>query len=594
MRTILAAVVAALALSLHVFVPQQASALPTTVSGGIQRTDATFTKAGSPYLIEKTLEIPAGVNLTVEAGVEIRSSASQPLFWAQGSIRLNGTATEPIKIFAPAIQSIIKVADASELSSVVLNHVHIQGAGQLLEGYPMSKVSIKNSEIFNTTGGLDLSPSNNSMEFENNVFSNSGTFRIYYDGYLPGQITFKNNLFLGNSEAKNLFEISNSWGSNLSITQNTFRGAGPVISVNRAQDSQLPPFSMNSNYWDTTSLLKIAERTLDETDSIAYKGSIDVSGYLAQAPAGAPATSILQALFKKYEPTNLTLEKITSSTAEFKWVAPIAKYGPDEVGFVIEASKTANFDYVEFASNVYQGKVLGKLEYLTPDKGYFVRVSAYSGENYFAYSSILTIKTAKQGPPAAPSLKIQGLSPTLLTYSILPSDDTGGVAQEEVSYKAFVSKDLGATWVLNSTHSFVDGLEAQVRNVQPKSNLWLKAVAVSSFGESLASDVIKSVGLAIPAPDLSVFMAAKTGAILNLTTAEMAFIDQPFSYKIFVSTNGKTFTLKGTCAGQQLINLTNYTVTKLKAKTKYWVKAVLSTPAGDSIASKVVTFTTSK
>jgi hypothetical protein len=65
MRRILLVVLLAFSSSL---VPISSSSAATTI-GGIANSDLVLTKSQSPYSMSSTLQIPAGVKVTVEAGV---------------------------------------------------------------------------------------------------------------------------------------------------------------------------------------------------------------------------------------------------------------------------------------------------------------------------------------------------------------------------------------------------------------------------------------------------------------------------------------------------------------------------------------------
>ena len=70
-----------------------------TEVSGILNTNTTWTLSGSPYTIINTVQIPSGIVLTIEPGVEINANALDPgrqLFTVKGAIIANGTSDKLI------------------------------------------------------------------------------------------------------------------------------------------------------------------------------------------------------------------------------------------------------------------------------------------------------------------------------------------------------------------------------------------------------------------------------------------------------------------------------------------------------------------
>lgn len=66
-----------------------------TVVGGNLAEDANFTLAGSPYVVAEDLIVPAGITLTIEAGVTVTFAKRRNLR-IQGALAVNGTADQPV------------------------------------------------------------------------------------------------------------------------------------------------------------------------------------------------------------------------------------------------------------------------------------------------------------------------------------------------------------------------------------------------------------------------------------------------------------------------------------------------------------------
>ncbi len=68
-----------------------------TAIGGTLASNTTFTLAGSPYVLTSDLIVPAGITLTVEAGVTIQMPTQRHLR-VQGVLNVNGTAAQKVNI----------------------------------------------------------------------------------------------------------------------------------------------------------------------------------------------------------------------------------------------------------------------------------------------------------------------------------------------------------------------------------------------------------------------------------------------------------------------------------------------------------------
>jgi len=71
----------------------------TTVPGGTLPGDTTWDAAGSPFILEGDIVVPAGVTLTIEAGVDVGWNGTNALI-VEGGLVVNGTAAAPVNIYA--------------------------------------------------------------------------------------------------------------------------------------------------------------------------------------------------------------------------------------------------------------------------------------------------------------------------------------------------------------------------------------------------------------------------------------------------------------------------------------------------------------
>src|SRR4051812_21145088 len=94
-----AAVAVALVASMMVPTPSSEAAGAGGVVGGVVATDTVW-EAGS-YTAASAVQVPAGVTLTLSAGVQLSTSAATA-FSVAGTLRVEGTAAAPVRIGSSA------------------------------------------------------------------------------------------------------------------------------------------------------------------------------------------------------------------------------------------------------------------------------------------------------------------------------------------------------------------------------------------------------------------------------------------------------------------------------------------------------------
>jgi parallel beta-helix repeat protein len=238
--------------------------------GGTLASDATWTKAGSPYLLVSSLSVPLGVTLTIEAGVTV------DLYYYNlnvgGSLQAVGTKDEPV-IFSSGtsawstprvyFQSGSTPWNASTGSGCNIDHAVFNGASLYVSGCS-PKVSnsyftnLQNAALYNNNGSplivnnaFDISnyaiytnggnpvisknfikattgiyAGNNAYISDNNITGCSNGILLY--GY---DVTIERNLFTGNSYGI-LAGQSTSLIQNNTFSQNTIGISGGGIIVN--------------------------------------------------------------------------------------------------------------------------------------------------------------------------------------------------------------------------------------------------------------------------------------------------------------------------------------------------------------------------
>jgi hypothetical protein len=149
---------------------------------------------------------------------------------------------------------------------------------------------------------------------QRNVFVNSGGLSV---GFSEGRdVSILNNLFIGPSTTGYWVESWASYGGQLEVHNNEFRG-GPYIAVQLKPDYKDAKISATANFWGSQSLADISKMVNDRSDSLSYVNTIDISGPLSAAALGTPTNSILQADKATQKPAadkkaaeNVTLERL--------------------------------------------------------------------------------------------------------------------------------------------------------------------------------------------------------------------------------------------------------------------------------------------
>jgi hypothetical protein len=274
-------------------VPICSSSAATTI-GGIANSDLVLTKSQSPYSLSSTLQIPAGVKVIVEAGVEIQSNGLETMFWNQGNLTFNGTRENPIRLTGkPSVYVLTKNAQIGSqlnITGVLFNGGTRVWSNQGYSGY--FSLVFEDNEVQDVTDFIYVWYLLNRAVIQRNVFVNSGGLSV---GFGEGKdVSILNNLFIGPSTTGYWVESWASYGGQLEVHNNEFRG-GPYIAVQLKPDYKDAKISATSNFWGTQSTVDISKMVNDRNDSLSYVNTIDISGPLSQSALGTPVNSILQA-----------------------------------------------------------------------------------------------------------------------------------------------------------------------------------------------------------------------------------------------------------------------------------------------------------
>ncbi len=287
MKTLIRIVVVGFIMTL--LVPASASVF----TGGLLQADMTLTKANSPYQITEPIQIPEGVTLTVEAGVEIFSNSGKELFYINGNVKVLGSATEPVRITSKGTVFYPKNARTARIE-VRYAAIDGQGSGSLVAptGYSQNAHYTFSDSDFTNFGGYSYIWYPLSFVAERNVFLNSPGFSVGFDGRNGNPApAFRNNLFTGapkSTYGKQFWiEAWASYGSTLEVSGNTFSG-GPYTAILTTTTYDVQQLNARANYWGSTDAVAIASMVSDKSDGLDYGTLIDTSGFLTAPNPAAP------------------------------------------------------------------------------------------------------------------------------------------------------------------------------------------------------------------------------------------------------------------------------------------------------------------
>ena len=242
-------------LSLAVTVPVLAAplAIGTTIAGG--DVSGTWDIAGSPYLINGNITVPAGATLTIDPGVQVLFQSWYSLT-VNGTLIADGTASAPILFTADSSSPgwlgirFINASDSSSLSYAIVEKGHASGADPLNRGGGIyidgSSPTISHSTIRNNTatysgGGIYLNNSNATLIantiINNGTQSNGGGLAVWYS----------NPVLTDNVISGNTVSISGGYTTPTGSGAGLFlRSSDAILTGNLISDNHINA-SLNSN-----------------------------------------------------------------------------------------------------------------------------------------------------------------------------------------------------------------------------------------------------------------------------------------------------------------------------------------------------------
>ena len=244
-------------------------------------------------MITSTLHIPEGVILRVDPEVALHSQVND-MFLVRGPLITEGSADNEI-VFNDIGGNIFNGKFAGAAMSVSVNHVSLRNGSSI---WPATgdanygSLTLRNSQITDTSDYSYIWYPANNMLIEKNVFSNSAGFSIGFSSGTTDKVVVRNNRFV--SKHPSLPDYMDYWIRNwacycpdsLKVEFNSFLDDGIAVELESGHDST--SLDAKNNYWGTNDEQVIASKIYDQNDDITTAGTIPFNPYLSEPHGNTP------------------------------------------------------------------------------------------------------------------------------------------------------------------------------------------------------------------------------------------------------------------------------------------------------------------
>lgn len=315
--------------------------------GGILDTNTTWTQENSPYEITETIQIPAGVVLTIEAGVTVSFSGEGNMFLVDGEIHAQGTANNKIVFEGNGADIFFSILTSD--CSLSLDYCVFDNGNRLLSvDESVGQVILRHSKITNIPEVSDLYHWYQPCFIEYNLFIDAAGFAFYnWFGEDSGAtMHVRYNAVKSNSE---VFVIvsPNVHGQGYVVQFNSFVDVdGTILAVNSGLGDTVD-ITATENYWGTTDTSIIDSLILDKNDAIDRPEAIVYSPIL-DAPHLDGAILPIMVSFD-YSPITVYADveidfDASASFAEYSAITSYAwNFGDGTVDTLVDATATHTF-----------------------------------------------------------------------------------------------------------------------------------------------------------------------------------------------------------------------------------------------------------
>lgn len=272
-----------------------------TSVGGVLSSDTTWTTSGSPYLITSTVQVPEGVTLTIEPGVEVEASLGlTDMFLVHGTVSAIGQSSSRISFDGAGSANFFspKSSPGSMLVHVEYADIHDGKSLWPPSGHEQyGHLVLRHSAVSNLTYYSYIWYPQQDVFIEYNTFVNSLGFSI---GHGAGdasnvKVYVRWNRFVSFGEGFSAYPawIANwvSYGNSKTVVNGNAFGSMPAGKYVLYLPPGYPDTAMDGtgNYWGTTDTSVIESLIYDKNDDITTASVIPYSPALSAAPSEVPA-----------------------------------------------------------------------------------------------------------------------------------------------------------------------------------------------------------------------------------------------------------------------------------------------------------------
>ena len=244
----------------------------TTYVSGRMSEDATWTAAGSPYVVTGDVELAHEARLTLEPGVVLLGQ--DRLFEVYGQLSAAGTSGQPVVVRDTHLRGrgIYLFPSTMETFTIDVRGADIDGGS--LQGGGLSMYgtwSLRDSLVTNIDSEMYLWYPRDDCYIERNVFLNAGKISV---GLHQANLYVTNNLFFRSSSESPHDACVENWaafsGHEVVVALNTFMNPG-TLAVSLPDWSSSGRLSAVNNYWSVPAddEVTIAQMIFDRNDNLS-------------------------------------------------------------------------------------------------------------------------------------------------------------------------------------------------------------------------------------------------------------------------------------------------------------------------------------